>query len=321
MAALQGFQTQVETDMAPALAGDFASANPRQMVVAGPLGLQAGPNGLTVGRFAWLDWPADFRGSAAMANNYGTGAPDGFVHREQQAFITGYLSYASNLLPAGFETSLVYSGDLWALNDDTVQINPGDQIYADNSTGRCLKTATAGGATASTWGIAAATASFTGTITDNVMATSGAVTGTIYPGAVVTGSGVTTGTVITRQLSGTTGGAGTYEVSPPNQNVASTTITITYGTLTLTTVTAGSFGVNQVLTGASAGVTAGTKILQMLTGTGGSGSTAVVNYTQTSGNAGQGVLTGAGASATGWYAGSMAAPGEVFMISPNFANR
>lgn len=47
--------------------------------------------------------------------------------------------------------------------------------------------------------------------------------GTFYPGMALSGTGVLPGTIILRQLSGTTGGIGTYEVSL-NQTVASTTI-------------------------------------------------------------------------------------------------
>ena len=50
------------------------------------------------------------------------------------------------------------------------------------------------------------------------------VTGTFHPGHIISGTGVTAGTFITRQLAGTVGGAGTYEVSVA-QTVASTAIT------------------------------------------------------------------------------------------------
>lgn len=66
----------------------------------------------------------------------------------------------------------------------------------------------------------AATASFTGAVAALVLTTS-AVTGTIADNQVLSGSGVIAGTVITGQLSGTPGGAGTYSVSV-SQTVAST---------------------------------------------------------------------------------------------------
>jgi len=54
--------------------------------------------------------------------------------------------------------------------------------------------------------------SFTGVIASNVL-TASVVTGTIYVGATITGTGVNPNTVITAQLTGTTGGAGTYSVT------------------------------------------------------------------------------------------------------------
>lgn len=58
----------------------------------------------------------------------------------------------------------------------------------------------------------ASVASFTGVISGNVLTTS-AVTGTIQPGTTIAGTGVTTGTCIINQQSGTTGGVGTYLVT------------------------------------------------------------------------------------------------------------
>ena len=55
---MSGFQKQVNLTPAPAVAGDFASTNPRASVPAGPGGLVAGLTGVIVGQFAWVD-PAD----------------------------------------------------------------------------------------------------------------------------------------------------------------------------------------------------------------------------------------------------------------------
>lgn len=69
--------------------------------------------------------------------------------------------------------------------------------------------------------------SFTGVLAAGVLTTS-AVTGTIYVGATIAGVGVTPSTCITAQLTGTTGGAGTYSVTG-TQTLASVAMTI--GTL------------------------------------------------------------------------------------------
>lgn len=69
-----------------------------------------------------------------------------------------------------------------------------------------------------------ATASVTASIAATTMTVTAVGSGTLYPGANIMGTGVTNGTIIVSQLSGTTGGVGTYQVSQ-SQTVASTTIT------------------------------------------------------------------------------------------------
>jgi hypothetical protein len=72
----------------------------------------------------------------------------------------------------------------------------------------------------------AVSASVTASITGNVMNVTAVGSGTLYPGAVImsSGSGFIKGTIILQQLTGTTGGVGTYQVSQ-RQTVASGTIT------------------------------------------------------------------------------------------------
>lgn len=69
-----------------------------------------------------------------------------------------------------------------------------------------------------------AQASVTASILSTVMTVTVAGSGTLYPGNTINGTGVSVGTVILSQLTGTTGGVGTYLVST-SQTVASTTIT------------------------------------------------------------------------------------------------
>ena len=102
-----GFQSTVNLQQAPAVAGDFASANPRASYPGGEGKFVAGAAGVTVGRFAWIQ--AD--GKTVL--NTGTGAPDGFIHREQQALITAYLGEASNLVPQGFPVTIMRTGDYY----------------------------------------------------------------------------------------------------------------------------------------------------------------------------------------------------------------
>ena len=58
-----------------------------------------------MGRFAWI------QSDGKTVLNTGTGKPDGFIHREQQALISTYLAEASNVIPAGFPVTLMRTGD------------------------------------------------------------------------------------------------------------------------------------------------------------------------------------------------------------------
>lgn len=307
-----GFQSQVNTQPAPAVAGDFASANPRATVLAGPAALVAGLAGVTVARFAWVD-----DATASIVTNYGTGAPDGFVHREQQALITAFLAETSNLVPQGFPVTLHSAGDFWVTNAGTTAATRGMKAYANYGTGAVTFAATGapptgGVVTASI--AAAATTSVTGSIAPNANGAGGVLTvtavgsGTLVVGAVLTGTGVTTGTRIVAQLTGTAGGIGTYSVDVP-QTAASTTITAAYGVLTVTAVSSGALVVGDVLSGTS--VTAGTFITAFGTGTGGIGT----YYVSPSGTTASTAVTATGAVETKWYAESVGAAGELVKMS------
>jgi hypothetical protein len=68
------------------------------------------------------------------------------------------------------------------------------------------------------------TASFTGSITTTTLTVSAVSAGSIFPSMQITGTGVTAGTRIVEQLTGTTGGTGTYKVNV-SQTVTSTSMT------------------------------------------------------------------------------------------------
>lgn len=70
----------------------------------------------------------------------------------------------------------------------------------------------------------AISASTTASVTLDVLTVTVLGSGTVFPGAEIAGTGVLPGTIILSQLTGTTGGVGTYRVSR-SQTVASTTIT------------------------------------------------------------------------------------------------
>src|SRR5690242_19327450 len=134
-----GFQTSVAAAPAPAVAGDFASANPRSFFPAGPGGLVSGVGGVTVGLFAWqVPAPVDIDGAGQQVVNAGNlgGQPIGIIPRVQQALITTYLDKASMVIPAGFQVEVMTGGDIWVKNDGTTAAAPGMKAYADNSNGK-----------------------------------------------------------------------------------------------------------------------------------------------------------------------------------------
>jgi|GEM_PF-4282757 len=125
--------------------------------------------------------------------------------------------------------------------------------------------------------IAPQSATVTGSIAGTVLTVSAVTTGTLVVGAILSGTGITAGTQIVKQLTGTTGGAGTYTVSA-SQTVASTTVTATYGTMTVTAIPVGFISLGQTVSGS--GVAVSTVVTALGTGTGGAG-TYYVNKTQT----------------------------------------
>jgi hypothetical protein len=149
------FQTVVNQTPAPAVAGDFASANPRSSVLAGPGALVSGTGGLTVGRFGWMD------ATQTYVLNAGSGAPSGFFARQgQMAIITTYLAEGSNIIPQGWEVTLYGLGDFWVQVNNTFTV--GQKVFANNTDGS-VKTGAAGatvaGHTETKWTIQTAGAS------------------------------------------------------------------------------------------------------------------------------------------------------------------
>lgn len=299
------FPNQVNGQAAIGVAGDFASSNPRFAVVPPNGGdFQAGPAGVTIGRFAWQDAAGN-----GMISNTGSGPVTGFVHREQQGLITAYLSEAGMTIPAGFPVTLHNGGDFFVVNAGSTEALIGQVAYADAATGVVTFAASGSAGSASvTASIAAATGSVTGSISNNVMTVTAVGSGVVVPGGLLSGTNVATGTRVVSQISGTTGGIGTYYVSIQDQAAGSTTISETYGTMTVTAVASGVLGVGDLIT---SGASAGTAITALGTGTGGTG-TYVVNNTQT---VSSGTLVAGTTVATKWVAASYGAPGALVIIS------
>ena len=205
-----GFQRTVNLQQAAAVAGDFASANPRASVVGHEGTLVAGALGVTVARFAWAT-------TAGLVSNTGVGKPTGFVHRRQgAALITTYLGETSNLIPKGFEVTLMLNGDYWVA--PTAQVAVSQKVFANLGDGTIV-----GGAAGTTIAGFAGTASFA----TNVMTVTVATFGTVDVGDVVTSAGVAAGTTVVAQLTGTPGGVGTYSLSTSPGTIVAQAVTTT----------------------------------------------------------------------------------------------
>lgn len=201
------FQNEVNLYQSPGVEGGFAGANPRASVVSGVGAFLAGEGGVNTGRFAWA--------VNGVVTNTGTGAPTGFVGRDTlPAGITNFLGAASINIPEGYPVTLYSAGDFWVRPGNGAA--PDAAVFANPADGTIL-TGTAGSPPAAT--------SFTASIAaTGVMTVTAVGSGTIVPGIEINGTGVPAGTVIESQLSGTTGGVGTYQTTA-DAVVASTTIT------------------------------------------------------------------------------------------------
>lgn len=323
-----GFQTSVGATLAPAVAGDFASANPKFMFPAGPGGLVAGVDGVTVGLACWLvPAPVDADGSGQQVLNRGDlgGYPIGIIPRTQQALITTYLANSSMVIPKGFQVEVMIGGDIWVKNDGSVAAFPGAKAYVDNSNGKFSFAASGSpstGGSSNLASIAAGSATMTASISGNVMTVTGTGGGAIVIGGTIGGAAgsaggdaVPVGTQIVSLLTGTLGSAGsTYLVSGPPMNVTSTTITEAYGILTVGGTITGTFTVGDRLSGTGGGgVTTDSFIVSLGSGTGGAG-TYNVNKSQTVTST---TITGASNTETKWVAQSAALPGDLVKISAN----
>lgn len=212
-----GFQTSVNLQQAAAVAGDFASANPRSSVVSHEGTLVAGANGATVGLFGWATSGGLVSNTVVSSGNALSNKPTGFIARQQgAALITTYLGQVSNLIPTGFEVTLMASGDYWvAPLVSTASI--GQKVFANLGDGT-IRTATAGSTIANFSG----TASFA----TSVMTVTVASSGSLKVGDAVTSAGVAAGTYITSFGTGT-GGTGTYNLSTTPGTIAAQAVTST----------------------------------------------------------------------------------------------
>ncbi len=271
-----GFQRTVNRGMPIAVAGDFASANPRASVYAQEGALIAGLEGVTVGKFAWVD--DDNR----VVHSFGTAprAPDGFVHREMQALIQSLTAEATMTITDGLPVTLFNKGDFYAMVEGATPATKGASVYANYLTGGITIGSAATGASATgsigstntaalgSTNTAALGATFTATGTGTSFVVT-AVTGLISIGEEIAGTGVTAGTTIDAQVSGTPGGAGTYTTSAATTS-SGDTIT-SFGNVLVISSTTGYVSIGDTVNG-SGGLPVGATLTALVTGTpGGAG--------------------------------------------------
>lgn len=316
---MPGFQTKTTVQPAIGVEGDFASSNPRFSVIAGAGAFVAGLAGVVVGRFAWAEESrVDDVGGPAIANSFGAGPVTGFVHREFQAALTQYLQESSMLVPAGWGVTLMNGGDFLVKNRGAGAALIGMKAYAnftDGSISFAVTGSPTGGGTSTASTIAAGTNSANGTIVGNVFTATDTLTGVLYNGTLLSGTGVATGTKIDSQVlpllpGEALRGLGRYYVTIPEQAVASTLISGTYGLMTIGGTVAGTFSVGQPVSGAGSPA-AGTVITDVGTGLGQAG-TYIVNLTQT---VGSGALNTSTNVETKWVCMSPGLANELVKIS------
>jgi hypothetical protein len=282
-----GFQTRVNDQPAPGEAGDFYGVNPRAVVLAGPGQFSAPANalgGLIVGNFCWADTV-----SGHVSQSYVPGWQIGMLHRENNAIIVAFLADHQYFVNAGLPVTLFSEGDFWALFAGGA--TPGERVYADPGTGAPIAAAIGGDVSASA--TASAGAALTASIGASgwnasasagvvTIATHAGVTGIFSVGDTLVGTGVAAQTVITAQLTGPAGGAGTY----------SATVAGVPGTAAFALTTDESVGSNSNVLDATA-VTGLISVGDSISGSGITTATVASQLSGTTGGIGQYVLNGA----------------------------
>ena len=145
------FQSQVNVNPAPGVAGDFASANPRHSALSVAGGFIASPQGLNIACFAWAD-----TATGTVLSNSGVGVPTGFVSRMSlNALTTAFLAESSMTIPAGKEVGNLFDGgDFWVKNQGAGAVTRGMKAFANNTNGTISFAAagsTVSGSTETAW--------------------------------------------------------------------------------------------------------------------------------------------------------------------------
>lgn len=252
-----GFQTRVNQQPAPAVAGDFAGTNPRTSVTAPPGGYTVAPdypasfggalaNALIVGRFSWANYL-----TGLMANYFQPASLLGFVHRESQSVITAFLDESRVAVQEGFPVTAHNQGDFWADFALSAPDAAGLVVYADPVTGQATADVTGQGVTVTGFNGAVSTA--------GLLTVTGAGTGTFAVGQIVADAAglIPPGSYITALVSGT-GGTGTYQLNQAPAVAVSAAAFTAYGKIETRWKLATPVAGTQSFTGALAGTAGAT---------------------------------------------------------------
>lgn len=121
------FQRSLNRDLPRGVAGDFASTNPRNSILAGESSLRTFED-IAVGGFAFADLE-----TGLVYKEYDNGRAVGFVHRNNQAVVP-LGQQASMLIPKGKEIALFSNGDFYAVAPAAVE--PNAPVFALDADGK-----------------------------------------------------------------------------------------------------------------------------------------------------------------------------------------
>lgn len=277
------FQKQVNINPAVGNEGDIASMNPLATVAAGPGGLIAGANGVVVGRFAWNEYPVaggpgQASNSCPISASAGPRKPDGFICNQQQGLITQWLGTDSLGVPKGLMVTEHNRGDFWA-RSTFAEALIGNKVFANLITGSILPAA-AGATPTNKSGSAAEITGTIASLTNYSLNITAVASGVVAVGQLVVGENIPANTYI-ESLGTSTGGTGTVFLSknatatfagqalstsaPEAFGAFSGTATFATDEMTVATVVSGGVYPGMLVT--SAGVDAGTYVVEQISGT------------------------------------------------------
>ena len=145
---MSGFQSKVNQLPAFAVAGDFASANPRATAIGGPGYFVAPTGGIQVGAFAWIANNGTSGGPGLLSQpsvgTPATTAPQVFVGRAgQMAQWYNLLDQYGMTIPEGFPVTCYETGDFW-MDGLTTNATGGQKIFASTTVPGQIATGAAG---------------------------------------------------------------------------------------------------------------------------------------------------------------------------------